>query len=532
MKVLFFLLLITTWVQAQTSERPAGERPRLVVGIMVDGLQKHHLQQLWTRFTSDGFKKLTSTGVSFHDLRSNTASFGNASDITTLFTGTVPHFHGITGDRVFDVASGNPVSIFLDKRQSGIQSHLQLSGRAMQTTSWVDELMMAGRTRSKTFVIALHPEDAIAMGGHAANGVVWLDDVNLRWGSTDYYPGGMPWQAAQMNAANTVRQAAESKWQALFSPRTYLAALTDPSVRDFSYTPTDRQPGSGSQAILKTTPVANRLVTELASRIIKEEELGKDLHTDALLLQFTVRTPSEKNFSLTTVEKEDMYLRLDMALQEFMRDTESYVGANQVLYVLFGTQLDTHSPEDLQRFNFHAGYFNSFRSMALLNAYLMAMYGQEKWIKAYYGRHIFLNRSLIEEKGHNFKLFQQLVSEFIAEFEGVQSAWPMQELIRLPVHPETEMARLRNSIHQKTSGDVVIMLKPGWLETDEQNRPVGESGALNTRFPVYFSGWKITPQQVRATYSVTDIAPTLTGLLGLPLPNASLGKEILLNLKE
>lgn len=221
-----------------------------------------------------------------------------------------------------------------------------------------------------------------------------------------------------------------------------------------------------------------------------------------------------------------------MALQEFMRETESYVGANQVLYVLYGTQMDTHSPDELKRFNFHAGYFNSFRSITLLNAYLMAMYGQEKWVKAYYGRHIFLNRSLIEEKGHDFKHFQQIVAEFIAEFEGVQSAWPLQQLVHLPVHPHTEMARLRNSIYQKTAGDVVMMLKPGWLETDEQNRPVGESGALNSRFPVFFSGWKMTPQLIREMHSVTDIAPTLSGLLGLPVPNASLGKEILLKLKE
>ncbi|MCE1157000.1 MAG: alkaline phosphatase family protein, partial [Bacteroidales bacterium] len=386
--------------------------------------------------------------------------------------------------------------------------------------------------RSKSFVVAINAEDAIAMGGHAATGAVWLDEVHLRWGSTDYYSGGMPWQAAQMNSANEVKETADRNWQALFFPRTYLAALSEPNLKDFNYKPSDKQKGSGSASILKTTPMANTLVADLAAKLLKEHELGKDMHTDALLLQFTVRTPGGETSSLNSMEKEDMYLRLDNAVQELIANAETAAGAGNVLFVLYGSQTDTHTPADLQRFNFHAGYYNSFRSMALLNSYLMAIYGQEKWVKRYYGRHIYLNRELIEEKGHDFRKFQQLVADFVSEFEGVQNAWPLYQLLQLPVHPDTEMARLRNSVHRKTAGDVVILLKPGWLETDDQNRPVGESGSLNTRFPVYISGWKIAPQLIRESRKVTDIAPTLSGLLQLPAPNASIGKEIVIQLNE
>ncbi len=521
-------MLVVQLANAQSG----GDRPRLVVGIMVDGLQHTHLQQLWTRFNANGFRRLVSAGVSFSDMTSNTASYGNAADLATFFSGTVPYYHGITGDRVWHPSTNEVSSVFQDKTQTGIQSHLQLSARALEASTWVDELMMAGRTRSKSFVVAINAEDAIAMGGHAATGAVWLDEVHLRWGSTDYYSGGMPWQAAQMNSANEVKETADRNWQALFFPRTYLAALSEPNLKDFNYKPSDKQKGSGSASILKTTPMANTLVADLAAKLLKEHELGKDMHTDALLLQFTVRTPGGETSSLNSMEKEDMYLRLDNAVQELIANAETAAGAGNVLFVLYGSQTDTHTPADLQRFNFHAGYYNSFRSMALLNSYLMAIYGQEKWVKRYYGRHIYLNRELIEEKGHDFRKFQQLVADFVSEFEGVQNAWPLYQLLQLPVHPDTEMARLRNSVHRKTAGDVVILLKPGWLETDDQNRPVGESGSLNTRFPVYISGWKIAPQLIRESRKVTDIAPTLSGLLQLPAPNASIGKEIVIQLNE
>ena len=531
-KGMMAILVLISTSSSSPAQPSVHQRPQLVVGIMVDGLQHQHLQQLWTRFNGDGFKKLTSAGASFRNMKSPTTSFGNAADITTLFTGTVPYYHGITGDRAVNPSTSDVISIFNDRNQSGIQSHLQLSARAMEASTWVDELMMAGRTRSKSYVVGIHPDDAIAMGGHAASGVVWLDEVRLRWGSTDYYSGGMPWQAAQMNSSEIVKQRAGAKWQTLFFPRTYLAALSDPAVKDFSYTASDKQKGSTSASILKTTPIANSLVAELALKLLKEQELGKDLHPDALLLQFTVRTPSEQSFSVASVEKEDMYLRLDNELQELIQQTEKAIGAEKVLFVLFGTQSDTHSPEELKRFNFNTGYYNSYRSMALLNSYLMALYGQEKWVRAYYGRHIYLDRRLIEEKGLDFRNFQQVVAEFVSEFEGVQTAWPFYQLIQMPVNPAAEMGRHRNSVHRKTAGDVVIMLKPGWLEADDQNRPVGESGSLNSFFPVYISGWKVLPQSIREVYSVTDIASTLTGLLQLSAPNASIGNEIPLKLKE
>lgn len=531
-KGLISFIVITSLLISGVQAQNVVERPRLVVGIMVDGMQHQHLQQLWTRFNGEGFKRITSGGASFRKLTSMTTSYGNASDITTLFTGTVPYYHSVTGDRILDPVTGDLKSVFQDKNQSGIQSHLQLSGRAIEASTWVDELMMESRTRSKALVIAINPEDAIAMGGHASNGVVWLDDVMLRWGSTNYYSGGMPWQAAQQNTNEIVKKMADNRWTSLFAPRTYLEALTNPSLKDFSYTPSDKQTGSGSLSILRTTPAANSLVADLAKTILKEQELGKDLHTDALLLQFTVRTPGEQSFSELSMEKEDMYLRLDNALQDLITTAESIAGAGKVLYVLYGSQSDTRSPSELKKFNFHAGYYNSYRSMALLNSYLMALYGQEKWVKAYYGRHIYLNRKLIEEKGHNFSAFQQVVADFVSEFEGVQSALPLHQVLHLPVNPDTEMARLRNSVHRKTAGDVVILLQPGWLETDEQNRPVGESGSLNTHFPVYISGWKIAPQVVREPHTLNDIAPTLSSILQIPSPNATVGKEIQITLNE
>jgi hypothetical protein len=49
--------------------------------------------------------------------------------------------------------------------------------------------------------------------------------------------------------------------------------------------------------------------------------------------------------------------------------------------------------------------------MALVNTYLMAIYGQDRWIEGYYGKNIFLNKKKDEEKKLNFREIQQQVAD-------------------------------------------------------------------------------------------------------------------------
>jgi hypothetical protein len=501
-------------------------QPRLMVGIMVDGLQQRHLDQLWTRFDANGFKKLAGEGAKFERLACNIVSAGNATDITTLLTGTVPYYHGIVSTNVYDRSTDRMSSVFSDKSQSGIETNLKLSAKNMRANSIVDELVLANQGNSKSFAIGINPEDVIAMGGHASNGVVWMDDVFMKWCSTDYYKGGMPWQALDMNSTGGFQRIVDRTWQPLYAPNFYIAALNEKNAKTFEYKVTQMKSPKSSVSILKTTPSANSLVAELALRVFREEKLGTDKFTDALMLQFTVRTPFEKKLSVQSLEKEDMYLRLDNELQFMMQKIESAIGKENVLIVLYGNQTSSYSPEELKENNIYAGYFNANRSMALLSSYLMAIYGPEKWIEGYYAKHIYLNKPLIEEKNIDFKELQEVAKEFLLEFEGVQSAYSFSQLMNIAAGSETEMAKIRNSSHKNSAGDIILTLMPGWLEVDDNATSVGETDALVSYLPLYFYGWKIAQQTITSKHQITDIAPTLSDILQIAYPNATIGNSI------
>ncbi|MDP4239111.1 MAG: alkaline phosphatase family protein [Bacteroidota bacterium] len=524
--ILFFTTI--TFFGLKISAQPAAtERPRLVVGILVDGLQQRHIDLLWNYFDPNGFRKIIGQGANCRDVAYNIVSAGNAPDIASVMTGTTPYYNGITGNYFYNRKEEEIQSIIQDDDQIGIGTDQTLSAHKLLSSTIVDEIMLAYPSKSKSYAIAQGPEEAIMLGGHTANSVAWLDDVNMKWVTTGYYKDGLPHWADEMNVNGVFKNYTARTWGPLYNINTY---FSKPNREDkkwgFMYDPTAKKSKKSAETILKNTPSANGLVAELGLKILTEEQLGKDIYPDILLLQFSVRTPFEKTTALQSAEKEDMYLRLDKDIQNILQKIDSKVGLDKTLVFMFGNQTNAHSPNELGENKIPAGYFNADRSLALLSSYLMAIYGQHKWIAGYYGKNIFLNKEKIEERKLNFSSFQQTVADFMLDFEGIQSAFPSSQVFNTGGNASSETARVRNSTNKNCVGDVIITLLPGWVEVDNKNNPVGESDAVISHAPFYFYGWQIKPQNISASYQATDIAPTLSHLLNIPMPNACIGRPI------
>jgi hypothetical protein len=349
----------------------------------------------------------------------------------------------------------------------------------------------------------------------------------MKWVTTGYYKDGLSHWADDMNVNGGFNKYVTKSWEPLYNINTY---TSKPNMEDkksgFIYNPDSKKYRNSSVTILKNTPAANSLVADLGVKILTEEQLGNDIYPDILLLQFSVRTPFERTTALQSAEKEDMYLRLDKDIENLLQKIDSKIGLDKTIVFMFGNQTGIHSPTELGDNKIPAGYFNADRSLALLSSYLMAIYGQQKWISGYYGKNIFLNKEKIEEKKLNFSSVQQTVADFMLDFEGIQSAFTSSQVLNMSGNSSSEMARIRNSTNKNCVGDVIITLLPGWVEVDNKNNSVGESNAIVSYTALYFYGWQIKPQTVTTSYQATDIAPTLSRLLNIPIPNACIGKPI------
>ena len=508
------------------AQKSTVERPRLIVGIMIDGLQQNHIDMLSPYFETQGLNNFFEQGVVVKNAGYNIISAGSASDIATVMTGSIPFYHGIAGDKYYDRLSDKIQSVIYDNQEIGIGTNETYSAHNLLSTSILDELNLAYPGKAKTYAIAIDPEKAIMLGGHTANSVAWIDDINMKWATTGYYREGLNKSADRMNIDGSFLNVNSRTWKPLYPIKTYRAAANE-NKRSFDYKTTERKSKNSPETILRTTPSANSLVAELGMKIISEEQLGSDITPDMLMLQFTVRTPNEKVYSVQSVEKEDIYLRLDKDIKSLLDEINRKVGLDKTLLFLFANQTDNYSPTELGKNKIPAGYFSASRSMALVNSYLMALYGQEKWILGYFGKNIYLNRQKIEEKKLKLNEIQELVASFMVDFEGVQSASPALKILNSGISGNIETSRIRNSIHKLSVGDVIFNLMPGWLELDEKMNPVGESNTIINYSPVCFLGWKLKPQVVKTTYLMIDIAPTISEILGIQFPNACMGKPII-----
>ncbi len=501
--------------------------PRLVIGIMVDGLQRKHIDLLWNYFDTNGIKKIISMGANCENVHYNIISAGSASDIANVMTGSTPYYNGIAGNNFYNRKTEEIQSVIQDENQIGIGTKQTVSAHNLLSSTIVDELLLAYPNKSKSYAVAINAEEAIMMGGHTAKSVTWIDDEQLKWITTGYYSDGLSHWADNMNVNADFKNYASRTWTPMYAINTYFSSPKREDKRfGFFYEPNSKKQRNPTVTILKNTPSANSLVADLGMKIITEEQLGTDKYPDMMMLQFTVRTPNEMTFSLQSAEKEDIYLRLDKDIQNLLQKIDLKIGLDKTLVFLFGNQTAVHSPTELGENKIPAGYFNADRCIALLNIYLMAIYGQDRWIEGYYAKNIFLNKKKIEERKINFSEMQQTIAKFMLEFEGIQAAFTSNQVLNMGVNDNSIMDRIRNSTNKNSTGDIIITLLPGWIEVDNKNNTIGESNTIVSYTPLYFFGWQIKAQKIAKSYQTTDIAPTLSRILDIHIPNASIGKPI------
>src|SRR5215203_2545313 len=99
--VLCFLLFISFSANAQNLQRP-----KLVVGIVVDQMRWDFLYRYYDRYSNDGFKRLLNEGFSCENTLIPYTPTITACGHTCAYTGSVPALHGIIGNNWFDRTTG------------------------------------------------------------------------------------------------------------------------------------------------------------------------------------------------------------------------------------------------------------------------------------------------------------------------------------------------------------------------------------------------------------------------------------------
>ncbi|MFI3296888.1 MAG: alkaline phosphatase family protein [bacterium] len=524
----------TLLTNAAENRYTTKSKPRLAVVITINGLQNYQLESFIPSMDKGGFKRIVSEGQYTSMAQCTYMPSDYTADYASLMSGSTPRYHGIVSNKFYSLLDDDIISCIADARYSGINSNANVSARLMQATTIADQIKTHS-PKSKVYSIALSPESAIMLGGHLADGAIWLDDKTGKLATTTYYNNGLPKWANKINNDSSIVNFAKQSWYPLFDINKY---EFDPVSSSFwedlsidkliSTSPIfDKVRGNTIAAkiqYLKESPFVNDIIKELSIRAIQDEKLGTDNAPDLLCIEFNANT--KYNSTPFCAENEDLFIRLDRNIKAILDIIDVSVGIENAVIVVTAPNYNNVIEDEAINKLLNQGTFNSSRAMALLNSYLMAIYGQGRWVTGYYNKNINLNKQLIEDNQIKLSEIEDYVAQFMLEFSGVHSAISAYQIQTAASLPNDYPSRLRNSHYKNRSGDVSFTLLPGWYE-EEKDKTINTSTLIQPILPIAIIGNEIEPQSQQMMYE--DICPTLCYLLNIPLPNACIGQIIPFN---
>ena len=114
------ILSVGTIVFAQKTP----ERPKLVVGIVVDQMRQEYLYRFYDKFGSGGFKRLMGDGFMLRNAHYNYAPTVTGPGHASVYTGTTPAIHGIIGNDYYDKQRKKYVNCVADSLQKPVGSEV------------------------------------------------------------------------------------------------------------------------------------------------------------------------------------------------------------------------------------------------------------------------------------------------------------------------------------------------------------------------------------------------------------------------
>ena len=421
--------------------------PKLTVVVLIDGLSESSLNLMQPYWAVGGLRTLSEEAYQGTILFPS-VSYGGAENVATLMTGETPSVHGITMSRYFSRNDRGIHSALEDKSEAGIGTMEQLSPRALTSLTIADRFRLNEGKKARIYAIGHDAETAVLMAGHTADACCWLNPQSEQWVTSSFYANGLPAVADEINVSGRISELCAQVWTPRMAVNMYNCPTEQELKRGFKYT---------QSSVLLHSPAVNTLTAELALELQRKEELGKQQHSDLLLLQLTSLTPAATGDIIATAEQEDQYMCLNQTLGCMMEQLQRRLGKGGVQFFVIGIPRRGTAGQQFSEIGIPVRQFNVERAAALTSAYLMALYGQERWVEGGYGQSIFLNRNLIEQKRLSLETIQRQVANFLIDFEGVQTAYPTQE-----AWLDRQLAPV---LSKKAAGDVVFLLQHGWQLT-------------------------------------------------------------------
>lgn len=529
--IFFILLMVAQTGMSQQQQSQPADKPKLVVGIVVDQIRYDYIPLYWDKFEDDGFKRLVNRGFSFENNHFNYFPTYTGPGHASVYAGTTPAVHGIVGNAWYDRNIDDEMYVVSDSTVSPVGTDSvagEMSPENLLSTTITDELKTAS-PESKVIAVSIKDRGAVLPAGHLGDAAYWYEGDSGNFVSSSWYVSELPQWVQDFNQKGLAKEYAQSTWETLLSIDQYTESNEDDTPYEGTFEneeapvfPHDLAANRGDgYGIISPTPFGNTLVAELAKAAVEGEDMGSDDATDFLGVSFSSTDYVGHQYGPHSIELQDTYLRLDQDLADMLDYLDEQVGEGNYLVFLTSDHGVVDVPQELIDKNLPGGYFDSSTALKELSSYLKQEFGDEEWIEDYTNQQVYLDRDLVDRNGLSLKVMQDKAADFLLQFKGVKSINTAHNF-QYQNFDSGQQAMYQRGFMYDRSGDVYIQLKSGWLDSGS---PTGTSHGspynYDTHVPLIFYGWNVPQGSTTRKTAIPQIAPTISNMLNIALPSGS-----------
>jgi predicted AlkP superfamily pyrophosphatase or phosphodiesterase len=527
--ILFLVFVALTSVQAQ-------QRPKLIVGIVIDQMKMEYLYRFSDDFSQNGFKKLTGKGYTYHNMHYNYMPTYTAPGHASIYTGTTPATHGIIGNDWFNRTTGKDMYCTDDAAVTtigdGSPGEGAMSPKNLLSTTITDELRMATNFKGKVIGMSIKDRGAILPAGHFGNMALWYSKTGAFISST-FYAEKLPDWVTQFNQEKRYMNYINKGWDLMKPAATYNESLSDNNPYEmkidktkdpiFPYDLKKIYADKGAD-ILRTTPYGNDILAELAMKAIEKEDLGKDDITDFLTVSFSSTDYVGHAFGPHSMELQDTYLRLDQTLATFLDYLDKTVGKDNYLLFLTADHAGSENPSYLRDNKYDVKNLNANDITKGLKQFSTDTFGVDL-VLDYSNFNLYINKVILKEKELELSKVKQSFKDYLMSQNEVKRVYTEEEILASTGN-DYYLNFIFKGFDPKQSGDIVILEKAGYMEYGTTGTTHGSPNSYDTHVPLLFYGWKIKKGESHEKKEITQIAPTIAQKIKIPFPNGTESKVL------
>lgn len=468
------------------------ERPKLVVGIVIDQMRWDYLYRYYDLYCEGGFKRMMREGLNCQNTMINYIPSVTCIGHTSVFTGTVPAVHGMTGNSFF--IYGRKVYCCEDTAVNGVGTNSpagKMSPRNMLCTTIGDELKVATDFNAKVIGVALKDRSAIMPAGHSADGAFWFDYSTSSFVTSTYYMKELP------------------KW-----------------VADYNKTI-----GKVTKDEVQYTNLGNKLTEELAEAAVEGEQLGQKRQTDMLTISFSCTDMVGHKYGTHHQKTREVYVDVDKRLSDLFTFLDKKIGKEQYLAFLTADHGAANNILMLQEHGIPAGGFFPERIKKELDTQLKSKLGTaESPVLAIDNYRVELNHKVADNiPGVSLDSVKQVIIDCLRKDSAVSYVVDLARVSEATL-PAVIKEKIINGYYPGRSGDLQLIPKPAYYEIYGPKIDGGTTHGVwnpyDAHIPFLLMGWHIDVGEWQKAVSITDIAPTVCGLINIQMPNGCTGKSI------